>query len=633
MDVSVGEVQLARCCLTYLNFETFACPPSTELKDWESITTDLKYITQKHPLLNYASINWMSYAHDHFGDSIIFAEATKLFGPSKSNNFIVWSKIQIFRVHAQHGNYIYMTTLHWAASFGLHRVCAWLLEQGCNVNSPEPYAYETPLICCLGNELKTRYGAYRKREALVDLLIQSGADVNLGQRGAKESLLSTILEESSDSDLENDYRAIISHLLNANVRITAHDIAIVQSRFDRTSMICPKHMLLLQKTSLPNLEHDAVESFMILKSRWKESDTREATTTDLKVTFEGQKILDQSLQSAVKHGQSTTVSDVLKKLFQGPSQDSATRSVQSALRTAAEYNHFDILKLLFGYTKDVDFIDDEGNTLVHLAIKSPANFYASENCPPRSTDTLACLLEHGVTIGHLNMRRAHAIHSAAYNDDPAILKMLLQRISVDDPLLFTCNTDDKTPLWISLERKNDLALETLLDYYSVESLSAYTRRNQTYLQRAVLRGTTKALELLHSQGISLNEVAFDGSTAIHHAAANSETATSLVYLVQNGARYDVQNTEGLLPLHVICQNTSKAGPDMLRYISRMDGFATSRSLDGRTPLQFVVETAEDKFTEYCIENIEILLQADPSTIDISDCTGGTPLIALSKKCA
>jgi len=144
MDVDDSDVILTQVCITYLGFSSFShwgLKPTP--KEVDRILTDT-------PLLRYAVDMWCIHARSHDDNDTLFALIRRFLQPRKIRSFLVWLNL-FYREgnwHRVQGVLRSASTLHFAAYFGLPKVCAWLLDQGSNVNMNDKLL-GTPLICAI----------------------------------------------------------------------------------------------------------------------------------------------------------------------------------------------------------------------------------------------------------------------------------------------------------------------------------------------------------------------------------------------------------------------------------------------------------------------------------------------------
>ncbi|KAL8716968.1 MAG: hypothetical protein Q9181_008373, partial [Wetmoreana brouardii] len=192
--VSVGhdDNELAKVCLTYLNFQDFdnGGYASEEI-------TNRRF--EDYPLRQYAVLCWNEHAEDHLDDDGLFQLIKQLFNPSKPNTLISWAQDFIsywsdelvyrdqYKLDKVNSGIAEATALHYAAMLALPEVCAWLIDSGCDINRRTTFG--TPLHCGLMSWQASFVPFYfsldtdawkpsSPQQSVINILLEAGADPN-----------------------------------------------------------------------------------------------------------------------------------------------------------------------------------------------------------------------------------------------------------------------------------------------------------------------------------------------------------------------------------------------------------------------------------------------------------------------
>ncbi|KAL8886028.1 MAG: hypothetical protein Q9192_006547 [Flavoplaca navasiana] len=201
-DDKIESAVIAKGLLTYVLFEDF-----NSFDGSNSCQTRRK--NGQYALLHDAVNDWDIHARFNMDDPEVLHMLQKLFHPSKSNNFMTWAcgitwtyedSLDPALTSSIYNYAASCSPLHYAASFGLWRVCTWLVKGGCNVNQNSLMG--CPLHCAFwGYDLLARAtpensdvflrGKGRQTESLlaatVQTLLDFGADPSCYCKSVGES--------------------------------------------------------------------------------------------------------------------------------------------------------------------------------------------------------------------------------------------------------------------------------------------------------------------------------------------------------------------------------------------------------------------------------------------------------------
>jgi hypothetical protein len=186
-----GNLPLAKLCLTYLLFEDFRENKRTEREELEEFFDEATFY-------GYCSAYWSEHSLAHRADEGLLDLVKILFDPSKTGNFICWSRYWTRNMTDKYEFDISNTeTLHFAAALSFYHICKWLVEEKGRISDLDKLStIGTPLYCAItgedlfvtsqvvhssdavshsGDEKKT-YN--RNRKATIECLLDAGAKTN-----------------------------------------------------------------------------------------------------------------------------------------------------------------------------------------------------------------------------------------------------------------------------------------------------------------------------------------------------------------------------------------------------------------------------------------------------------------------
>ena len=221
------HTQFFQTCLTYLNFKNFD-------QDDDRNSKVVRDRIEGHPFRLYAANAWTILASKvDWSDDALFSLAQRLLHPLKPGTLISWA--QDFLIRYAHSGVEYpetdllmlygiseATALHYAAMFGLSKICRWLVESGCDVNRNSSFG--TPLTCAqmsyaaisgicsdvlrdIDRDISTQ-----QRET-IDIILYAGANPNVKYLGL-QSRCSPLFLATKQHDLQT-----VKHLIDNSVTV------------------------------------------------------------------------------------------------------------------------------------------------------------------------------------------------------------------------------------------------------------------------------------------------------------------------------------------------------------------------------------------------------------------------------
>lgn len=189
------NLPLAKLCLTYLLFKDFRDIEWTGMEE-------LKEFFDKYSFYGYCSAYWSEHSLAHRADGGLLDLVKILFDPSKTGNFICWSRYwsQYWTQNITSNDKFDLfntETLHFAAALSFHHICKWLVEEKDRISDLDKLStIGTPLFCAItGGDLfvasqvvsirhAVSYSSDEKknydwnRQATIECLLDIGAKTN-----------------------------------------------------------------------------------------------------------------------------------------------------------------------------------------------------------------------------------------------------------------------------------------------------------------------------------------------------------------------------------------------------------------------------------------------------------------------
>ncbi len=496
----------------------------------------------------------------------------------------------------------------------------------------------------------------------VELLLDAGADVNSGQplaaaaQGANEKLVELLLNRGADPNrrstggvtpLQNAARhgnvEVARLLLNAGADVNARDASgYTALHFAASQPQLEVTVLLLGRGADPNLRdtrgnaplHKAIENdryrlIQLLASKGADVEARDQrgrtplTTTAAAGDIEAIKILlatsadangrdrddHTPLGEATRYGHKEAVDALL-----AAGADTNLPSAGSApllLTVSGHEVRYDIVAALIAKGADINTKDSQGNTALHLAIRS------------RAEELVKMLLAGGVDINAADTEGCTPLHRALAEGDEVMAKMLLEGgadINAKDkdnytPLhraaqaaqidvvnfLLTAGADVEgkaedgtpTPLYLAALAGREEVVKLLLAKGA--NPNAKSKTGRTPLFGAVRAGHEEIVRLLLAKGADPNARDNDGRTVLFWEVSQWGGAPHLVpdpemalVLIAAGADVNAQDNEGNTPLHMAVRLEMRAA-EAVQLLLDKGADQTRKNNDGHTPRDLAVD--------------------------------------------
>ena len=255
---------------------------------------------------------------------------------------------------------------------------------------------------------------------------------------------------------------------------------------------------------------------------------------------------------------------------------------QTALHkyTVYDWGSLDDVKILVSRGADVNAVDNDGYTPLHMA--------AMSGYP----DKAKYLLEKGANLQALTKSGATPLHLAAERRrfDPVLLDLLIG--PPDHSNVNVRDSEGRTPLWRAADAENADSVKWLIDHGADPNIA--NSRGEQPLDRALLLDYMKVAETLCDNGGSPNAITEDGVTVLAKAIDRGKKG-QLEFLLAHKGDPNAKFQGGRTALHFAARKTNEAASKAL-LAAGADINATDE--EGHTPLDYVDVSSGAEFAAW-----------------------------------
>ena len=473
------------------------------------------------------------------------------------------------------------TPLHYAVWWGFFKVVRFLIRNGADINGGDHRKTEhTPLWQALKTRIKNidvlklllragaqfpSFGDYddEKIYSLVGfcgqekfrLLFDYGA-VPRGWKSSAEMLLSAAVhgnQKRARLHLQNGADLHATTLMRSTGFGREHILKMFLARASAVALVWKNRTKILRYAA----EHGSATSVnMLLKMRPKIEYTREDLLSALivAVTHRNTDIVPLFLQQ-------------IRNIYRFQDEDGKT-----VLQHAVEIGNCDILrKILTKSAANINFVDQQGNTPILLAIKN-------NNLP-----VAEILLDRGADIEYTNRKGQSALSLAAQWDNKALSELLIKR----GANIYAQDIYSQTPLSIAATKDHTSIVSLLVERgAAIEHLDQKLR---TPLMLAALNGSSDTVRLLLTKPLDINYTDDCHRTALSRASEKGHCQI-IKLLLEYGADINLPDETGRTPLSYAIQF---GNAEATKLLVRAGADVAKGDESGRTPLSWALSCNND----------------------------------------
>lgn len=208
-----------------------------------------------------------------------------------------------------------------------------------------------------------------------------------------------------------------------------------------------------------------------------------------------------------------------------------------------------IVKLLLdSHRIDISKLDEDGNTLLHLAMFN------------NKSDILRLLLNDNRIIAQLNIKNADGntpLHLAARNKTPEFVSAIFEFLSQHQDIqvdINARNNNQDTSLHLAAKDGVSASISILISHANVD-VNAKDELEQTPLHLAARKCNFKQMkELFNSPQIKINQQDMLGNTPLHIAMTNPTADGINLLIEQPNLEFNIKNKKGESPLHLAAKS-------------------------------------------------------------------------------
>ncbi|MDP3532762.1 MAG: ankyrin repeat domain-containing protein [Alphaproteobacteria bacterium] len=211
------------------------------------------------------------------------------------------------------------------------------------------------------------------------------------------------------------------------------------------------------------------------------------------------------------------------------------------IQIAIEEGHFDVLDYLLSILNEpLSYRTENGQTLFHLYAQSSHDM----------TSYVADLLQKGMKLDVVDNQQSTALHTINPRSHFNNIKFLIDKMVQASLILDQQNFQNETPLIHIACNGPSEAFFYLLDKGASIEYKGWQGENLLHKIANSQNKLDIIRFLVEQKGFDIHQTDNQGSTVLHYAA-QSGFMPNIQYLLEKGAKTDVQNKTGQTPLHIL----------------------------------------------------------------------------------
>ncbi|XP_046563655.1 uncharacterized protein LOC124272501 [Haliotis rubra] len=266
--------------------------------------------------------------------------------------------------------------------------------------------------------------------------------------------------------------------------------------------------------------------------------------------------------------------DLLKWLLsEGFPVNACGGSSRTPLHTACSEGTVGVVRFLLDRQADVSAVDEDGNTMLHLACGRDDT----------SKDIIRLLIESGANISSLNKENKTPLHVLCEKRHDSRSVVISDLLECEAPVN-SLDMHGRTPLYLLLDGGFCLEeVELLIDNGTKVGLKDHFE--ETAIHVACRSSNCTAVKMILANGGVLQARDQHGLSCLHHAVSVMNNGDVVKYLLQHGLQVNTVDTNGNTPLHSAVQ--VPFNEMVVELLVAMGADSTLTNQEGYAPLHLV----------------------------------------------
>lgn len=604
IDSRPDNLEMAKICLSYLNFDDFSTLEQSDAPDY-SVERLAKF-----PFREHAVRLWADYAQGQHNDDTWLEMAKRLLKPEGSTNFWTWLHDFIWITVNKH-----VWTTNPISKASSQSSSSLADSTASPLDSPSSVPLSTPIHRLWQEAMKgvnsLHCATFLRISTLVKSLLESGMDVN-ATSAIGCPLHCAILGPSAveavgrsdtqfrDRTLEDAALDTISVLLDNNVD--------VQQRYCREEGVYESTLGLMLLSNMETNISILCDGIKLLR---RAGVRLNAPTAGLIKRYwpkwvregEGTKLLKCFSRNDVEDSYLSLFMDYLRELNDpelfvhfgcldarpGAYTDmDARQEMGSRLRLASQLNRSQVVETLLSTGEvDVDTADEaDGSTALHIA--------ARYQCLETARVLIAC----NADINAVDKTLRTPLHLCAHNQDAKIVELLL--LHGADPYAEDIGQDTPWTIAASMNHPDVLEAWVVSHEPKDEDFIRHLEGVHSPLFVAASRGADECVKVLVSKPQYVNALDEKGCNLAHYCVKLQ--LKTLRALKLHGLDMALPDNRGMTPLHIlardwsriphVCTGNDSTADDRFKFLVREGCDVSSQCSEGNTPLHLLLATPQ-----------------------------------------